>query len=89
MDHHAEALDTIIKKLRDYLSSALHFVILIMEPAEGFEPPTRWLQISSSGQLSYAGNYRLSFIPKIRVKTRKINVKKSTNQDVPEKWLQK
>lgn len=28
-----------------------------LEPAEGFEPPTHWLQISSSGQLSYAGNY--------------------------------
>ena len=27
------------------------------EPMEGFEPPTHWLQISSSGQLSYIGNY--------------------------------
>ena len=25
------------------------------EPMEGFEPPTHWLQISSSGQLSYIG----------------------------------
>ena len=25
------------------------------EPMEGFEPPTRWLQISCSGQLSYIG----------------------------------
>ena len=29
------------------------------EPMEGFEPPTRWLQISCSGQLSYIGiNYK-------------------------------
>ncbi len=26
-----------------------------MEPVEGFEPPTSWLQISCSGQLSYTG----------------------------------
>ena len=26
-----------------------------LEPMEGFEPPTHWLQISSSGQLSYIG----------------------------------
>ena len=26
-----------------------------IEPIEGFEPPTRWLQISCSGQLSYIG----------------------------------
>ena len=26
------------------------------EPMEGFEPPTHWLQISSSGQLSYIGS---------------------------------
>ena len=25
------------------------------EPVKGFEPPTRWLQISCSGQLSYTG----------------------------------
>ena len=25
------------------------------KPMEGFEPPTHWLQISSSGQLSYIG----------------------------------
>ena len=30
---------------------------------EGFEPPTHWLQISSSGQLSYIGNLdTLSFL---------------------------
>ena len=28
---------------------------LKIEPVEGFEPPTRWLQISCSGQLSYTG----------------------------------
>ena len=28
---------------------------LSFEPVEGFEPPTRWLQISCSGQLSYTG----------------------------------
>ena len=27
-----------------------------IEPMEGFEPPTSWLQISCSGQLSYIGN---------------------------------
>ena len=28
-----------------------------LEPMEGFEPPTSWLQISCSGQLSYIGVY--------------------------------
>ena len=28
----------------------------LMEPAKGLEPPTCWLQISCSSQLSYAGN---------------------------------
>ena len=28
---------------------------LMLEPMEGFEPPTSWLQISCSGQLSYIG----------------------------------
>ena len=28
---------------------------LFLEPMEGFEPPTSWLQISCSGQLSYIG----------------------------------
>ena len=28
------------------------------EPMEGFEPPTSWLQISCSGQLSYIGLFR-------------------------------
>ena len=31
------------------------------EPMEGFEPPTSWLQISCSGQLSYIGNYWYSW----------------------------
>ena len=30
------------------------------EPMEGFEPPTCWLQISCSDQLSYIGNQRTS-----------------------------
>ena len=40
------------------------------EPIEGFEPPTRWLQISCSGQLSYIGiwlflysNFQISLSP--------------------------
>ena len=28
---------------------------VFLEPMEGFEPPTSWLQISCSGQLSYIG----------------------------------
>ena len=28
---------------------------VVVEPMEGFEPPTSWLQISCSGQLSYIG----------------------------------
>ena len=41
-------------------SIASHNVILsphlpVLEPMEGFEPPTSWLQISCSGQLSYIG----------------------------------
>ena len=46
------------------------------EPMEGFEPPTSWLQISCSGQLSYIGlfiwmlvihKYWKNFSPKPRV----------------------
>ncbi len=32
------------------------------EPMEGFEPPTSWLQISCSGQLSYIGNFNVGFL---------------------------
>ena len=33
-----------------------HYATLpFLEPMEGFEPPTSWLQISCSGQLSYIG----------------------------------
>ena len=28
-----------------------------MEPVDGLEPPTYWLQISCSNQLSYTGKY--------------------------------
>ena len=31
-----------------------------LEPMEGFEPPTHWLQISSSGQLSYIGKFNFN-----------------------------
>ena len=49
---------------------------LLFEPMEGFEPPTSWLQISCSGQLSYIGIlvipllglqiYAIFFIPQNR-----------------------
>ena len=36
------------------------WLVCILEPMEGFEPPTSWLQISCSGQLSYIGIWLLS-----------------------------
>ena len=45
----------------------------VNEPMDGFEPPTGWLQISCSGQLSYIGK----------------NVKEHKKTDLCEKGLQK
>ena len=36
--------------------------LILIEPMEGFEPPTSWLQISCSGQLSYIGNTSIPFL---------------------------
>ena len=36
----------------------------LVEPMEGLEPTTCWLQISCSSQLSYIGNYRLKAVCK-------------------------
>lgn len=34
-------------------------MLKIMEPMEGFEPPTTSLQVRSSGQLSYIGPHNI------------------------------
>ena len=57
--------DSNLRRLSQQIYSLPHLTALVSplqiyffktKPIEGFEPPTRWLQISCSGQLSYIGN---------------------------------